>query len=104
MSDRPNVIAGNIRAFYTLFWDTKRVLTQDEREIRAFNDHLWVDSELEKFLQRFEKHFRKLVFKKRVLYALRHPCLAAYWFSCNPYWLFDMTFNLANYPPYGNRY
>ena len=104
MSDRPNIILCNLRAFYLLFWDKKRVLTQDEKEIAAFNDNIWVDSELEKFLQRFEKHFRKLVFKKRVLYAIRHPLFAAYWFRRNPYWLFDMNWNITNYPPYGNGY
>jgi len=102
MSERPNFILGNIRAFYILFWDKKQVLTQDEREIASFNDHMWVDKEPEKFLQRFEKHFRKLVFKKRVLYAIRHPFFAIYWLRRNPYWLFDMNWNIINYPPYGH--
>ena len=88
-----SIIDGNIRAYYTLFWDTKRVLSQDEKEIDAFNRNLWVDRELEVWLQSFEKWARRLVFKKRIRWSLRHPVLAYRIIRENPQFLFDLKYN-----------
>ena len=100
MSDRPNIILCNLRAFYLLFWDKKRVLTQDQQEISDFNNGLMVDAGLEKFLQYFEKYFRKMLFKHRLWWSVNHPIRACRVFRQNPYFLFDMKSNPSFYLPY----